>query len=426
MNHAYIVWTGEYPTRIKPHWDIWKVNKRNCGEANLVACWIRNSRRTAKHSSDSFQAQVLSRRLHLLHPSDWNLCPQDWRRRCVYVLVSESERVCVFCVCVWVCVVCCFAVLYVCCVLSVLCVCECVLCVVLLCCTCVVCCVLCVGVLSASLRLSVRTEPPRACSGASKELQSMRLCFRAGLSTSGWMGADAILQARLDVEVACVYGCLPAFIRWTETLNIGPCFAYWHHVWRMHEYILGCSFSATPQLGLSLHDSLSSSRESHNQGSKKDNPTWSTSTRSWSTVLADSASKRAWRIEAPRRMLIQAKEVQKYFGWMLFSLRDIKTLITSHQVMLWNTARSRKNLQMYTVLCDDYAQLANESHPHDVHKGFHPIFLNMELTGGFGEISYFCTSSWIAKGHSTTFAGFQLLCCYDISKSRLSNTSFSA
>ena len=41
----------------------------------------------------------------------------------------------------------------------------------------------------------------------------------------------------------------------------------------------------------------------------------------------------------------------------------------------------------------------------------------MELKGGFCEkcySSYFCTSSWMARGHSTTFAGFQL-CCYDIS-----------
>ena len=145
---------------------------------------------------------------------------------CLCTGVRVRESLCVLCVCVSVCCVLFCCVVRVLCAECVVCVCECVLCVVLLCCTCVVCCVLCVGVLSASLRLSVRTEPPRACSGASKELQSMRLCFRAGLSTSGWMGADAILQARLDVEVACVYGCLPAFIRWTETLNIGPCFAY--------------------------------------------------------------------------------------------------------------------------------------------------------------------------------------------------------
>ena len=176
-----------------------------------------------------------------------------------------------------------------------------------------------------------------------------------------------------------------------EMLDIfGPYFAHWHHLWRVHEYILGCSVSARTIFSFH-HDSVFSSRESHNQDSKRDNPTWSTSTRSWSTVLAwqstkvnaasaffstcwnmlakcwsvfrrgvmrlckkgdwcawarlaERASKRAWRIEAPRRMLIQAKEVQKYFGWMLFSLRDIKTSITSHQVMLWNAARIQKIL----------------------------------------------------------------------------------
>lgn len=51
----------------------------------------------------------------------------------------------------------------------------------------VACCVLGVFVLlSASLCLSVRTEPPRACSGATKGIQSMRLCFHAGPQLDGW------------------------------------------------------------------------------------------------------------------------------------------------------------------------------------------------------------------------------------------------
>lgn len=71
------------------------------GEANLVACWIRNSRRTAKHSSDSYQAQVLYRRFGL------EFMPVGQAGLFMYRCLSPREFVCV-CECVlrvacWVC-----------------------------------------------------------------------------------------------------------------------------------------------------------------------------------------------------------------------------------------------------------------------------------------------------------------------------------
>lgn len=65
-------------------------------EAHLVACWIRNSRRTAKHSSDSYQAQVLYRRFGL------EFMPVGQAGLFMYRCLSPREFVCRGCV--WECV----------------------------------------------------------------------------------------------------------------------------------------------------------------------------------------------------------------------------------------------------------------------------------------------------------------------------------
>lgn len=128
-------------------------------EANLVACWIRNSRRTAKHSSDSYQAQVLYRRFGL------EFMPVGQAGLFMYRCLSPTEFVC--CVCVSVC-----------CVLRVGCVCV----------------IKCVSLPLCPYRTA-------ACMQWRNQRDTINASVFSCRSTIGWMGANAILQARLDVLV---------------------------------------------------------------------------------------------------------------------------------------------------------------------------------------------------------------------------------